>query len=94
MKSVATSVRITAASNALLTALSGRTGKPKAQIVEEALHDWEERAFWSEVQSSFASTPETAELREERQLWDQTVGDGLVMENRAPKAGRRKKSGT
>lgn len=93
MKSIATSVRITAASNALLTALSGRTGKPKAQIVEEALRDWEERAFWSGVQDSFASTPETPELRKERQLWEQTVGDGFVAEKRASKAERRKKSG-
>ena len=77
MKNIATSVRITADASALLTELSGRTGKPKAQIVEEALRYWEDRIFWSEVQSAFAAGPPTGELQAETELWECTVGDGL-----------------
>lgn len=94
MKSIATSVRITAASNALLSVLSGRTGKPKAQIVEEALRNWEDRMFWTEVQDSFANTPETPQLRKERELWDRTVADGLESRSATSKPARRKKRTT
>ena len=80
MENMATSVRITATANALLSALAGKTGKPKAQIVEEALRDWEDRMFWAEVQQAFAAMPESDDLRSERELWDRTVADGLVEE--------------
>jgi predicted transcriptional regulator len=75
MENIATSVRITA--TALLSALAGKTGKSKAQIVEEALRDWEDRMFWTEVQQAFAASAESAGLRAERELWDRTVADGL-----------------
>jgi hypothetical protein len=77
MENVATSVRITGAANALLTDLAGKTGKSKAQIVEEALRDWEDRMFWAEVQSAFEA-PEPEELRKERELWERTTADGLA----------------
>lgn len=76
MENVATSVRITPAAHAVLSNLADKTGKSKAQIVEEALRDWEDRVFWAEVHSAFAA-PESEELRVERELWDSTVGDGL-----------------
>src|SRR6266849_231030 len=82
MENIATSIRITADANALLSDLAVRTGKPKAQIVEEALRHWEDRIFWSAVQYAFAATPEPDELRAERELWERTVGDGLL-ENEA-----------
>jgi predicted DNA-binding protein len=69
METMATNVRITATANALLSALASKTGKPKAQIVEEALRDWEDRMFWAEVQEAFA-TPESDDLRSERELWE------------------------
>ena len=83
MENIATSVRITATANALLSDLAGKTGKSKAQIVEEALREWEDRTFWAEVQSAFAE-PEAEEFRVERELWESTVGDGLRAK-RAPK---------
>jgi predicted transcriptional regulator len=83
MENMATSVRITATAKALLSSLAGKTGKPKAQIVEEALRHWEDRMFWDEVQAAFAA-PESDELRAERELWECTVGDGLDgLENEA-----------
>ncbi|HEY4361744.1 MAG TPA: ribbon-helix-helix protein, CopG family [Bryobacteraceae bacterium] len=89
METIATSVRITATANALLSALAGKTGKPKAQIVEEALRQWEDKMFWMEVQQAFASTPESPELRAERELWDRTVSDGLTPAK--PKAAKSKR---
>ena len=84
MENMATSVRITATANSLLSALAGKTGKPKAQIVEEALRHWEDTMFWAEVQSAFADAPESDEPRAERELWECTVRDGLDgMENEA-----------
>jgi predicted transcriptional regulator len=80
MESIASSVRITAAANALLSSLASKTGKSKAQIVEEALRDWEDRMFWTEVQQAFAA-PESHEMRAERDLWDRTVTDGLNSQN-------------
>ena len=77
MESIATSVRITAAANALLSSLASKTGKPKAQIVEEALRDWEDRMFWAEVQQAFVN-PQPDEFRAERELWDRTVSDGFA----------------
>jgi predicted transcriptional regulator len=76
MESIATSVRITATAHALLSELAAETGKPKAQIVEEALRALEESVFWTGVQEAFAE-PESKVMRTERELWDQTVGDGL-----------------
>lgn len=75
MQSIATSVRITASANALLSSLASRTGKPKAQIVEDALREWEDRVFWKEVQDAFASNP--GECKAETELWESTVGDGF-----------------
>ena len=76
MENVATSVRITATAHAMLAGLAAETGKPKAQIVEEALRALEERVFWAGVQEAFTE-PESKAMRAERELWDQTVSDGF-----------------
>jgi predicted transcriptional regulator len=82
MENMATSVRISADANALLAELAGKTGKPKAQIIREALRDWEDRIFWTEVQAAFAALHEPDELGAETDLWESTVGDGLKNEAR------------
>jgi predicted transcriptional regulator len=78
METIATSIRITADANALLSDLAVKTGKPKAQIVEEALRHFEDTMFWGAVQDAFAGAPESEELRHERELWERTVADGLT----------------
>ena len=88
MENVATSLRITPAANAILSQLAKHTGKPKAQIVEEALRQWEDRMFWSEVNTAF-SQPEAPHMRRERELWESTAGDGFT---RAAKPTRRRKA--
>jgi hypothetical protein len=87
MENIATSVRITAAAHAMLTELAAETGKPKAQLVEDALRALEERVFWTGVHEAFAA-PETKAMRTERNLWDRTVGDGLE----SPRKKRRKQA--
>jgi predicted DNA-binding protein len=79
MENIARSVRITADADSLLTTLAGKTGKPKAQIVQEALKVLEDRIFWSEVQTAFESGSEAAS---ETELWDTTVADGFEHESR------------
>jgi predicted DNA-binding protein len=74
METIARSVRITADADSLLTSLAGKTGKPKAQVVQEALQVLEDRIFWSEVQAAFETGNEAAA---ETALWDATVPDGF-----------------
>jgi predicted DNA-binding protein len=75
MENIAKSVRITADADALLAQLAAKTGKPKAQVIQEALRDLEDRLFWTEVQGAFAAG--SKELAGETELWESTVGDGL-----------------
>lgn len=91
MENIATSVRVTAAAHALLSDLTARTGKSKAQVVEEALRAWEERNFWAAVQFSFASEPESDELRSERDLWEGTLTDGFEPRPHPKKASPRRR---
>ena len=79
MENVASSVRITPDANRLLSDLSLKLGRSKAQVVEEALASLEERVFWAAVHDAYAEG-ETPEAREEREIWDTTVGDGLAGE--------------
>lgn len=80
MESIAKSVRITADADALLGTLAGKTGKSKAQIIQEALHNLEDRIFWAEVQSAFANG--SGEMAAETELWESTVPDGFENESR------------
>jgi|RhiMethySRZTD1v2_1073278.scaffolds.fasta_scaffold2985166_2 predicted transcriptional regulator len=79
METIASSVRITADANRMLQDLSAKLGRSKAQIVEEALADLEDRIFWEAVNDAYAEE-ETPESKEEREIWDTTVGDGLSQE--------------
>jgi hypothetical protein len=76
MSRVVSSVRITPPADFLLGELSKQLGKPKAQVIEQALRLLEERIFWREVKQAFARG-ESEEMRNEHELWDKTVPDGL-----------------
>ena len=54
MENVATSVRIAGDSIGVLSKLSSKLGQSKAQVIEIALKQLEERIFWDEVTESFA----------------------------------------
>ncbi len=54
MENIASSVRIPADAVHTLTKLALKLGQPKAQVIQRALQELEERVFWSEVQEAFA----------------------------------------
>jgi len=80
MANVATSVRIPGDAINILSTLSTKLGQSKAQVIEIALKELEERIFWSEVSDAFnriaADPQESALQKAEIQLWEQgTAGD-------------------
>lgn len=77
MSAMASNVRVTPDANRILIDLAKRLGQPKAQVIERALRQLEDRIFWAEVQTAFGAG-ESPERAAERELWDCTVGDGLA----------------
>ena len=76
MPNAATSVRIAGDANGILSALAAKLGTSKAQVIETALKELEERIFWAEVRGAFesitADPEEAARQKAEIELWDQT----------------------
>ena len=74
MPNIATSVRINGDAADVLASLAAKLGRPKAQVVEIALRELEERTFWAEVRSAFdqvADDPEeAARQKSEIELWE------------------------
>ncbi len=58
----------------VLSKLSVKLGQPKAQVIETALKQMEERIFWEEVGEAFAriaaDPEESARQRAEIELWE------------------------
>ena len=80
MANVATSVRIPGDAISILSTLSTKLGQSKAQVIEIALKELEERIFWSEVSDAFdriAADPKESSLQKaEVELWEKgTAGD-------------------
>lgn len=61
MENIASSVRISADAVHTLAKLALKLGQPKAQVIQRALQELEERVFWSEVQEAFARDAAEAE---------------------------------
>ena len=76
MPVVATSVRIAGDAFSIVSKLSDKLGQSKAQVIEAALKEMEERIFWADVRDAFAraaSEPEEATRQKaEIELWDWT----------------------
>lgn len=74
MRNVATSVRINSCAMDILSELASKLGQPKAQVIEIALRELEERCFWGDVQQAFAQAAldpvESASQRIEIGLWE------------------------
>jgi len=71
---MAISVRIAGDAIAVLAKLSERLGQSKAQVIEIALKQMEERLFWQEVRESFERIAEDP-LERERQLAEVRIWD-------------------
>ena len=84
MENVATSVRIKGDAIGVLAELSEKLGQSKAQVIELALKQLEERMFWDEVRDSFeriaADPKQLAEYRAEVELWDRGTARDYVGE--------------
>ena len=74
MENIATSVRIAGDAIDVLSKLSAKLRQPKAQVIETALKQMEERIFWQEVGDAFqriaADPRESARQKAEIELWD------------------------
>jgi predicted transcriptional regulator len=74
METVATSVRIAGDAIGSLAELSKKLRKSKAQVIEMALKEMEERIFWDEVRAAherLANDPvELAKYKAEFEAWD------------------------
>jgi hypothetical protein len=79
MGSIASSVRITGDAMAVLSNLAATLGTSKAQVIETALRELEERIFWAEVRDSFARTAadpeECARKKAEIEIWERCSAD-------------------
>jgi hypothetical protein len=73
MANVASSVRINGNAMDVLSNLAEKLGQPKAQVVELALRELEEKIFWGDVHTAFEQTaadPEqSAQQKAEFELW-------------------------
>jgi predicted transcriptional regulator len=76
-----TSIRIDEQALAVLRELARRQGQPVRSVLKQAIDSYRREKFLEKANSAFAalrSNPEAwAEERQERDLWDQTAGDGL-----------------
>jgi hypothetical protein len=72
MRDMAKSVRITADADCILELLTAKLRQPKAQVLEKALKELEERIFWSETAEAFATAgkQEPSQGANDTELWD------------------------
>ena len=73
METVGRSVRITADAQIALAKLSAKLGKSKAQVIQTALQQLEDRVFWAEVHDAFARNFPNAERTAETSLWERAA---------------------
>ena len=79
-----TSIRIDEQALAVLRELARRQRQPVQTVLKQAIDSYRRQKFLEEANAAFAvlrSNPEDwSEEQQERDLWDQTVGDGLERE--------------
>ncbi|MCI0343660.1 MAG: hypothetical protein L0216_21350 [Planctomycetales bacterium] len=79
-----TTVRIAERTRASLRALARRAGTTMQAVLERAVEEARRRAFIDALNADYAAARRDREtwamVREERAVWDATVGDGLADE--------------
>ena len=79
-----TSIRIDEQALAVLRELARRQRQPVQTVLKQAIDSYRREKFLEEANAAFAvlrSNPEAwSEEQQERDLWDQTTGDGLERE--------------
>jgi predicted transcriptional regulator len=80
-----TTIRVSLATHQKLTALAKETGTTLQRVVDEALETFRRQQMLAATNAAYAAlaaNPEAwHEVEAERELWDQTVGDGLEKES-------------
>jgi hypothetical protein len=81
MPNIASSVRINGDAVVVLSNLAAKLGQPKAQVVELALKELEEKIFWADVHHAFEQTAadpaQSAQEKAEFELWDRASNTDL-----------------
>lgn len=72
---MATNVRLSEASAAMLERLAAQLGAPRVKIIEMALKKLDEEQFWNAVDEGYAR--HGASLAAEAAVFDGAMGDGL-----------------
>lgn len=79
-----TSIRIDEHALAVLRELARRQRQPVQTVLKQAIDSYRREKFLEEANAAFAalrSNPEAwGEEQQDRDLWDQTTGDGLEQE--------------
>ncbi|MFH1194137.1 MAG: toxin-antitoxin system protein [bacterium] len=73
-------IRINKRTHNLLHEIKSLSGQSMQEIVEKALTAYKEKHFWDEVNQAYCKLKNTSGLvkeKEERELWDVTLSDGL-----------------
>jgi predicted transcriptional regulator len=81
-------VRIDERTHEKLRALAEREKEPMGVVLAKALEAYEERSFWASFEAGYSAlrsdSHASAAEREERALWEGTLGDGLADEEPYP----------
>jgi predicted transcriptional regulator len=84
MESVATSVRVAGDAIRILSDLSEKLGQSRAQVIEKALKELDEKMFWAETKGAFARIAadpiESEQQRAEAELWDRGTAQDFAAE--------------
>lgn len=76
-----TTIRIDQEHKDILKELSGMLGKPSSAILQDAIRSYHKKILLEELNHAYARLREDeqawAEVLAERELWDNTLGDGL-----------------
>jgi predicted transcriptional regulator len=79
-----TSIRIDEQALAVLRELAHRQRQPVQMVLRQAIENYRREKFLEEANAAFAALRTNAdswsEEQQERDLWDQTAGDGLERE--------------
>jgi hypothetical protein len=85
-------ITISETAQRLLQELAGQTGQSPTEVLEQALDQYRRHVFFEGLAADYAAlradSEAWAEEREERNLWDTTLMDGLDAEERWTEDGR------
>jgi predicted transcriptional regulator len=74
-------IRVSRSTHALLRELADKADATMADVVDQALRDYQRRQFWADYHAAYAALQAdpaaSADFRREVEAWDATCADGL-----------------